>query len=96
MKEVAEQITMVSIKTESICTRPCLTGWDTEALAAALGAEPTPASLEKRPLLMPCMMQEPVKPPKMARKSKAFVKMSTNIRGISSKCVTTMKRATAR
>ena len=55
---VAEQIRIVSMNTESIWTSPCFTGWDTDALAAALGAEPTPASLEKRPLLIPCMMQE--------------------------------------
>ena len=46
MNAVVEQMRMVSIKTESICTRPCLTGWDTSAAAAALGAEPMPASLE--------------------------------------------------
>ena len=43
---VAVQISRVSMKTESICTRPCFTGWDTSAAAAALGAEPMPASLE--------------------------------------------------
>ena len=66
MKAVAEQISRVSRKTLSICTSPCFTGWDTMAEAAALGAEPTPASLEKRPRLMPYIMAEPVKPPKMA------------------------------
>ena len=44
--ECSEQIRMVSINTESICTSPCFTGWDTSAAAAALGAEPMPASLE--------------------------------------------------
>ena len=43
---VAVQISRVSMNTESIWTRPCFTGWDTSAAAAALGAEPMPASLE--------------------------------------------------
>ena len=43
---VAVQTRMVSMNTDSICTRPCFTGWETLAAAAALGAEPTPASLE--------------------------------------------------
>lgn len=42
MKAVEEQMRMVSIKTESICTRPCLAGWETSAEAAAFGAEPMP------------------------------------------------------
>ena len=46
MKAVVEQMRMVSMNTESICTSPCFTGWDTSAAAAALGAEPVPASLE--------------------------------------------------
>ena len=43
---VAEQMSNVSMNTESDCTRPCLTGCDTLALALAFGAEPMPASLE--------------------------------------------------
>ena len=46
MKAVAVQMSRVSMNTESIWTRPCFTGWLTLAEAAALGAEPTPASLE--------------------------------------------------
>ena len=37
MKAVAEQITSVSRKTDSIWTSPCFTGWLTLAEAAALG-----------------------------------------------------------
>ena len=33
---VAVHTSRVSMNTESICTRPCLTGWDTSAAAAAL------------------------------------------------------------
>ena len=36
----------MSMNTESDCTRPCLTGCETLALALAFGAEPIPASLE--------------------------------------------------
>lgn len=46
---VAEQIRIVSINTETTCTIPCLAGWETEALAAAFGALPIPASFEKVP-----------------------------------------------
>ena len=53
MKAVVEQMRMVSMNTESICTSPCFTGWDTSAAAAALGAEPMPASLENSPRLTP-------------------------------------------
>ena len=75
MKAVAVQISRVSINTDSICTKPCFTGWDTSAAAAALGAEPTPASLEYRPRLMPNITQEPAKPEKIAWKSKAWLKI---------------------
>lgn len=44
----------VSIKTDNICTSPCLTGCETTADAAAFGAEPMPASLEYNPLRIPC------------------------------------------
>ena len=37
---------IVSMKTESIWTKPCFTGCETDADAAAFGAEPTPASFE--------------------------------------------------
>ena len=63
------------MKTESIWTRPCFTGWETEAVAAAFGAEPTPASFEYRPRLMPYIIAEPAKPEKIALKSKACSKI---------------------
>ena len=44
MSAVAEHMSSVSMKTESICASPCLTGWLTQAAAAAWGAEPIPAS----------------------------------------------------
>ena len=77
-------MTMVSMKTESIWTRPCFTGCDTEAEAAALGADPTPASLEYRPRLMPYIMAEPAKPPASVskRKSKAPETIARNMVGM--------------
>ena len=51
MNAVEVQITMVSTNTPSDCTKPCLTGWDTVAVAAAFGALPMPASFENRPAL---------------------------------------------
>ena len=95
MRAVAEQMRMVSMKTDSICTRPCLAGWETSAVAAALGAEPIPASLEYRPRLMPCIMQEPAKPPKIAEKSKALTKMFLNTVGTRFRCISTTTRAMA-
>ena len=66
------------MKTDSICTSPCLTGWLTSAEAAAFGAEPTPASLEKSPRFTPNMRQDPETPPRMDRKSKASAKIMLN------------------
>ena len=93
MRAVAVQMSRVSMNTDSIWTRPCLAGWDTSAVAAALGAEPIPASLEYRPRLMPCIMQEPVKPPKIAGKSKALTKMFLNTPGMRLACITTTTMA---
>ena len=58
--------------------RPWRTGWDTVAVAAALGAVPWPASLEKRPRLVPLIiaaMMPPPRPPTVASAEKAEVKI---------------------
>ena len=73
----------VSMYTDRLCTRPCFTGCDTLAVAAAFGAEPMPASLENRPRLMPSMTTEPAKPPAMDWKLKADWKMVANTAGSS-------------
>ena len=52
-------MTMVSVNTLRACISPCFTGWETVAVAAALGAEPIPASLENKPRLTPCMIVAP-------------------------------------
>ena len=49
----AVQSSKVSIYTESVCTSPCLAGYETLADADALGADPTPDSFKYRPLLIP-------------------------------------------
>ena len=56
------QITIVSINTPSACVSPAFTGVSHSAAAAAHGAEPEPASFEKRPLFTPFMSTAP-KPP---------------------------------
>ena len=56
IKAVQLQMTMVSVNTLRACISPCFTGWETVAVAAALGAEPIPASLENKPRLTPCML----------------------------------------
>ena len=58
--------------------RPWRTGWDTVAVAAALGAVPWPASLEKRPRLVPLIiaaMMPPPRPPTVASAENAEVKI---------------------
>ena len=50
---VIVQITSVSIKVPIIEIRPCCAGASATAAAAAIGALPRPASLEKIPLATP-------------------------------------------
>ena len=72
MKAVHEHTTNVSVNTPNACIKPCFTGWLTVATAAALGALPSPASLLKRPRLMPCMTVTPSTPPAAWLNPKAF------------------------
>ena len=55
----------VSMKTPIACISPTLAGWEVSAVAAAHGAEPLPASLEKSPRLTPFINTAP-KPPAIA------------------------------
>ena len=76
---------MVSRKVPVMLTRPWRTGSFVCAAAAAIGAEPKPASFEKMPRAMPfCMatMMAPSMPPAAARRPKALSKMVTNASGI--------------
>ena len=61
----AEQINKVSTNTPKAWIKPCFTGWDVVAQAAAFGTEPSPASLENRPRLIPVMITA-AKPPATA------------------------------
>ena len=94
MNAVAEQTTRVSKYTPSDWTRPCLTGWETEAVAAALGTEPMPASLEKRPRRMPCMIAAPMVAPAISRNPRAWPTMRPIMSGTSVMLMATTMRAT--
>ena len=63
MNAVHEHTTSVSVNTPRACISPCFTGWLTAAVAAALGALPSPASLLNRPRFTPFMMAAPTMPP---------------------------------
>ncbi len=74
MNAVEVQITMVSTKTPSDWTKPCLTGWETVAVAAAFGALPMPASFENRPRFTPLSIaaaMPPTNPPASSSMPKA-------------------------
>ena len=84
-RPVMVHIIIVSIKVPVIDTSPCLTGSLVLAAAAAIGAEPSPASLEKIPLAIPfCMatIMLPTIPPVTACGLKAPLTMVTNAAGI--------------
>jgi hypothetical protein len=56
--------------------RPCLTGWVTEAVAPAFGAEPMPPSLENMPRRTPIMITVPRAAPANCSMPNAELKMS--------------------
>ena len=72
MKAVQEQTTRVSVNTPRAWMRPCLTGWETAAVAAALGALPSPASLLNKPRFTPFIMAAPRVPPTACSNPKAL------------------------
>ena len=83
-RPVMEHTMMVSRKVPVIDTRPWRTGSFVCAAAAAIGAEPKPASLEKMPRAMPfcmAMMIAPSAPPAAARRPKALSTMVTSASG---------------
>ena len=64
---------------------PCCAGWSVCAAAAAIGALPIPASLEKIPLAIPfCIatIMAPIAPPAAARNPKALFTIVTIAPGI--------------
>lgn len=60
---------------------PVLQGVKHFAEAEAFGAEPTPASFEYKPLLIPYTIHEPATPPRIDWKSNASWKIKRNIAG---------------
>ena len=88
-----EQITSVSMKTPSACTKPWLDGWCGTGVAAAamFGAEPMPASLENSPRLTPFSIAAatpPATPPAASWKPKAEPTMCASMPGTSVRWVT--------
>ena len=82
MKAVHEQMRIVSVKTLSACTSPCFTGWETLAMLAAQAAEPSPASLEKSPRLMPFIIVAPSVPPANCSMPNALLMMTEKTCGM--------------
>ena len=63
------------------------------AMAAALGALPSPASLLKRPRLTPCVMAMPTAPPKAESMPKASRTMRASMEGMEVRLESMTKRA---
>ncbi|MNG04105.1 hypothetical protein D3C84_872160 [compost metagenome] len=76
VRPVMVQMMMVSMKVPVMETSPCSTQESVLAAAAAMGAEPSPDSLEKTPRATPdwiaSMMPAPTKPPVAAWPVKAL------------------------
>ena len=68
-----------------------MAGWLMSAAAAAQGAEPDPASLEKRPRLAPFMITAPIPPAAAWRRPKASANMRWNTEGSRPAFFTIMK-----
>ncbi len=66
VKPVKVQTMMVSRKVPVMATRACRPGWSVLAAAAAMGADPSPDSLEKSPRATPILITVPMAPPAMA------------------------------
>ena len=96
MRAVTVHTTIVSTKTPRDCTKPCCTGWETVAVAAMLGTDPSPASLENRPRLTPlsaAAKRPPAVPAKAWLSPKAPSKMEMIAPGIALTCSTRMATA---
>ena len=79
------QMIRVSMMVPIMEIRPCLAGESFCAAAAAIGALPIPASLEKIPLAIPfciAMITAPKAPPATARIPKALCTMVTIAEGM--------------
>ena len=96
-RPVIVQITIVSMNVPSIEIRPCCPGESVSAAAAAIGALPRPASLEKIPRAIPfciAINTAPSAPPAAARRPNALSIIVLNAPGISPRCVNRMINTT--
>ena len=91
MKPVMVHTRIVSKYTPRAWTRPCLAGCDADEVAAALGTEPIPASLENRPRLMPWVMMTPIAAPDTDSMVNACWTMSASIGGTADRFVITTR-----
>ena len=96
MNAVIEQTRIVSKYTPRACTKPCLAGCDAEAVAAAFGTEPIPASLENRPRCTPMSMIDPSVPPAIESMLNASVTIVAIIDGTAPMFITTTMMPTMR
>ena len=92
VKPVIEQTMSVSINTCVIETSACRPGKSVFAAAAAIGAEPSPASFENTPRATPYRIAAPSAPPPIASALNVLAKMVANADGINSKFMTRMVR----
>ena len=84
---------IVSMNGPSIATNPSLTGSFVFAAPCAIASVPVPASLEKTPLLIPIMINEPSAPPRTASPVNASLKINKINDGISLMCDNKIKTA---
>ena len=87
-RPVIVQTSIVSMKVPVIVTSPCLAGSFVLAAAAAIGAEPRPASFENIPLATPFRIERriidiPAAPPAIGLKPNAPLTISATAEGIS-------------
>ena len=91
---VQVQIIIVSVKTPSDCIKPCFTGCEVSAVAAALGALPIPASLENKPLFIPTNIVPVNVPTVKSLKLSACENIASNTCGIKFMFLKTINNAT--
>ena len=93
MKAVQVHIISVSVNTPKVWISPCLTGWETSAVAATFGADPIPASLLNRPRLIPCIKAIPIPPPNACSQPNALAIMISMTSGKRVMFIKTMVKA---
>lgn len=82
IKAVAEHTSNVSKNTPNPWINPCLAGWETDAVAAAIGSPPIPAPLKKSPLVTSLIIAAVIPPPTTYSIPKALLKINDKTCGI--------------